>query len=985
MNTKMKRFLSVVLTVVMVIALLPANAMSVFAVAPEEVTVSAKLTRKTVENSYVNTLAVGETADLIVAVDGMVLTDLSEVTVTSSNSDVLNIVNGQLVGVHSGEAQVTATYNGVTSEPFAVTVVKESVYNFATSVFNIGNDGHFLDTNSYNGVINSYLSRWNLYNTWTDTSASKFIPFYVTSNTSDAEYVGDDGVITATPTGTNNGYVYLRMREDAWKLYPIWTDGRTNGNTLMTENEKYLNTYDYQNPWHTDSWQFTSLNYGINGAATYLKQFDKLYITTTLGFDDASASARYTPYIIFKLKVPTAGAYNVAVDAGSTSATGAYYTVYAASSATAAGDIMIDANKLGRLDTTVVSSGVMEEKFVAAEAGEYYFAFYFGVDGVNGPGNANKKFSTTLKSITLTLDEAQTPVLNGPTELSTTGAAGTYSVTQMMDSIDAPQTITNVTYSVISGGDKVTLTDNSDGTATVYGLSAGTATLQATFTGIDGKQYTKTVDITVTGRSILNYYFNLTSFDYTGAHLRLFNGHAITADAVTYLQDANYTHHNGNGGKWRLAEGTGDHIGSWISSAYIYNNATDSVIMEAYTNNRFTEISDRPFISFKVYIPDAGSYSVEVVTGRTSTVNYHFYMFNPADVSGLSYAVLCDKANEIGTLDSTKYSSAAMSKYITVDEPGEYYFVMSADNDLNTVDFTAEKVTMQLKSLTLKPVELEESELSKAEVTGKSAALGDGITMTLPYKVSGSSVKHINVYVAGKLYQTLPAGASGEINVDIYPRQLTDLIELYAADVNGESLTNEPFYSITLYAYLTQLIDAPAYASYHNLARSLITYCVEAQTYFGYGEVPADFADYAMSALQTPEAHSGRKPVGGTAVDGIKAKSATLILQDNLGIRFYFAVESGYDMANYVFTYGDTELTPVKEGSRYYVEVHDIMPYTYDEDVVIAVNDSLTVTYSPMDYIQKKYATGDADLQSVVKALYTYYKEAYAFKTANGQ
>ena len=815
MNTKMKRFLSVVLTVVMVIALLPANAMSVFAVAPEEVAVSAKLTRKTVENSYVNTLAIGETADLIVAVDGTVLTDLSEVTVTSSNSDILDVIDGQLVGVHSGEAQVTATYNGVTSEPFAVTVVKESVYNFATSVFNIGNEGHFLDTNSYNGVINSYLSRWNLYNTWTDTSASKFIPFYVTSNTSDAEYVGDDGVITATPTGTNNGYVYLRMREDAWKLYPIWTDGRTNGNTLMTENEKYLNTYDYQNPWHTDSWQFTSLNYGINGAATYLKQFDKLYITTTLGFDDASANARYTPYIIFKLKVPAAGTYTVNVDAGSTSATGAYYTVYAASSNTALGDIMMDVNKLGRLDTTAVSSGLMENTFVAEEAGEYYFAFYFGVDGVNGPGNANKKFSTTLKSITLTLDEVSGPVLSAEKNKLVLGQETTLKVTQN-SSASGEILLTNVEYAADDEGQIIALTKQADGTAKITALRDGRVKVTASF-DYEGKPQTDEIYIIVSKE--LRYNTNLHAFNvgvikdnvlYRGDNLTTLFGTSskentwtdedaqhvipfyvvkgnqyyyptVNPTAVTTVANSSIDWSQMvlcNKNDWYLRFDTGAgcaEIRSYIENTdYLYlsshsanwrwENCADSnlkttacFIYEDFMrltakDNSFAAGSE-PYYVLVLDVPAAGKYKIDV--SAASGLNQYVYMLPCGE--GFNRTEAFTQDNLLGCIEAGERQASFID--VEIEAPGEYYFAVMLMND-NDMSLTGGFCDLYSIDLTL-------DRLDHIAVTPSGARLEVGETLDLVAKevwtVSGEKAPSQNVQFTSKDPTIADVDASGKV------------------------------------------------------------------------------------------------------------------------------------------------------------------------------------------------------------------------------
>ena len=85
---------------------------------------------------------------------------------------------------------------------------------------------------------------------------------------------------------------------------------------------------------------------------------------------------------------------------------------------------------------------------------------------------------------------------------------------------------------------------------------------------------------------------------------------------------------------------------------------------------------------------------------------------------------------------------------------------------------------------------------------------------------------------------------------------------------------------------------------------------------------------------------------------------------------------------------GETKLTPVTSGNRYYVEVDNINPQMYKDDVVISVKNAdagdLTVTYSPMDYIQRAYANANAkaELKDLVVALNGYHEAAVAYRTA---
>ena len=164
----------------------------------------------------------------------------------------------------------------------------ELVYNLKTSSYNIGNDtdndnvvDDFGDTStSAGGLIPS-----TIYNTWTDKTATKFIPFYATA-TKDQ---GGDAVKSDT-NANSDGYVWARGREGTWRLYPC------NAN-----NQQYVTTYDYQNHKNTMPWQWTSYNNGLKTSQTFMSQ-NVLQVQVDAG--KASWSDGSEPYFTIKLKVP---------------------------------------------------------------------------------------------------------------------------------------------------------------------------------------------------------------------------------------------------------------------------------------------------------------------------------------------------------------------------------------------------------------------------------------------------------------------------------------------------------------------------------------------------------------------------------------------------------------------------------------------------------------------------------------------------------
>jgi hypothetical protein len=82
------------------------------------------------------------------------------------------------------------------------------------------------------------------------------------------------------------------------------------------------------------------------------------------------------------------------------------------------------------------------------------------------------------------------------------------------------------------------------------------------------------------------------------------------------------------------------------------------------------------------------------------------------------------------------------------------------------------------------------------------------------------------------------------------------------------------------------------------------------------------------------------------------------------------------DINNYTFSAG---AKPVLKGGMYYVEVADINPQDYDEAITLTVNETLTISYSPMNYIVRKGANGSDNLKALLKAMYNYYLAAEAY------
>jgi hypothetical protein len=98
-----------------------------------------------------------------------------------------------------------------------------------------------------------------------------------------------------------------------------------------------------------------------------------------------------------------------------------------------------------------------------------------------------------------------------------------------------------------------------------------------------------------------------------------------------------------------------------------------------------------------------------------------------------------------------------------------------------------------------------------------------------------------------------------------------------------------------------------------------------------------------------------------------------MLFRDKIAVRYYFQVTG--DIADYTFDVNAAYTTGWKD-DLYYIEVVDINPQDLDNPITVTVNNELTVSYSPMNYIVRMSKKGSENLQALVKAIYNYHLAA---------
>ena len=259
-----------------------------------------------------------------------------------------------------------------------------------------------------------------------------------------------------------------------------------------------------------------------------------------------------------------------------------------------------------------------------------------------------------------------------------------------------------------------------------------------------------------------------------------------------------------------------------------------------------------------------------------------------------------------------------------------------------------------------------------ASVKEWNIALGDDISATFYVNVD-SRIENPTAQIAvGKNVSSADFIKQDDgtyaVTVKVAAAQMTDDISIQV--VVGDLVSDTMTYSIRQYA--EKILTGEYNAKTKNLVKAMLNYGAMAQTYFGYNTGDLANKDYVNTdAVEIPAVDTSNMVSG--SVDGIRFYGASLVFESKVAVRFYFTVTG--DINSYTFSTG----TPVAKNGMYYIEVPGINPQDYANTITLIVNDTLTVSYSPLTYIFRKASDTNEDLANLVKAMYTYHLAAFDY------
>ena len=381
----------------------------------------------------------------------------------------------------------------------------------------------------------------------------------------------------------------------------------------------------------------------------------------------------------------------------------------------------------------------------------------------------------------------------------------------------------------------------------------------------------------------------------------------------------------------------------------------------------------------------------------------------------------------VRTGDAAKWAKAYSDRIQKNLDAGKTEFEITADNAsyppsisgiqngitayaLNQLTWTTDKAAVTLSATgSAKSFTFTAEYASKSPAVslyGRSITLKDNIDVNYYMEMSDSVFEHdayLEFKIGGQTYK-LNASDAAEVNENgktlykfscpVNAAQMSDTIETRIVIDNK----TEEEYSYSVKEYATELLsksnEYPAETI--KLVKALLNYGTAAQNFFKYNTdkpanaglsdtdkavANADFAAY-KAVIKTDSANSQS--------NGLTYYGSSLICKSEMTVRHYFMVNEGCDINNYKFSYvkadgNEVSLTPKKASDGVYcVDINGIMARNLNSNYACKVTEKnkaciFELDYGPFSYSQKVINSGNssAELKNLVNALYWYWYYGY--------
>ena len=377
----------------------------------------------------------------------------------------------------------------------------------------------------------------------------------------------------------------------------------------------------------------------------------------------------------------------------------------------------------------------------------------------------------------------------------------------------------------------------------------------------------------------------------------------------------------------------------------------------------------------------------------------------------------------VRTGDASKWAKAYSDRIQKNLDAGKTEFEITADNAsyppsisgiqngitayaLNQLTWTTDKAAVTLNatgSAQSFTFAAEYTSVSPAvSLYGRSITLKDNIDVNYYLEISDSVLEsdaYLEFKIGDQTYKLNVCDAA-EVNENgktlykfscpVNAAQMSDTIETRIVIDNK----TEEEYSYSVKEYATELLSKSNEYPEETikLVKALLNYGTAAQNFFKYNtDKPANailsdtdkavgVADFdAYKAVIKADSANG-------AIDGLTYYGSSLICKSEMTVRHYFILDNGSDINNYKFSYIDTEgyevsLIPkkVSDGGVYCVDISGIMACSLNKNYVCRVtgmdnSQTIELDYGPLSYAYSVANSKDSskELMNLMNALYMY-------------